>query len=284
MSIVVRRLVTPEELHAAVDVQVSAWRMSKSQCEAVPAHMLKALIENGGLVLGAFDETGRLVGVSAGWFVYTPEGTYFYSHITGVADDVKYRGVGFALKMEQRRQVLSAGVRLIKWTYDPIQSLNTNFNLNKLGVVVRKYVRNYYGAINDGINAGLETDRVVAEWYLDSRNVAEKTSGGLRVPRAEELLRLGAHTALPHDGPLEPGLREGPGIVLIALPHSISDIQARDPQLARTWRLATRTAYEFYLNRGYIVSDFTSDSQGRGYAVLVREGLDEVLSGVRPWS
>ncbi|ESQ23115.1 MAG: hypothetical protein MGAcid_09340 [uncultured Acidilobus sp. MG] len=69
----VEKLTRPEDLRQAVQVQLSAWGMDPSSCEAVPAHMLKALVENGGLVLGAF-EGDRLVGFSAGWFVLAPEG------------------------------------------------------------------------------------------------------------------------------------------------------------------------------------------------------------------
>ncbi|MGC9210087.1 MAG: hypothetical protein ACP5FT_02325 [Acidilobus sp.] len=289
MAIRIERLRRAEDLRKVVEVQISAWGMDPSSCEAVPAHMLKALVENGGLVLGAFDGD-RLIGFSAGWFVLSPEGPYFYSHMTGVVEDRKYSGVGFELKMAQRREVLASGVRLIKWTFDPLQSLNANFNLNKLGAVFRKYVRSYYGEIRDSINAGLETDRAIAEWHLDSRNVELKTSGLLRTPPAEELVRLGAHVAVRHEGPrgqerpVGPDLSRSPGIVLVGVPYQISKIAEASPGMAKAWREATRTAYEAYLAEGYVASDFTWDSQGHGYVVLVREPLPEVLDGVRPWS
>ena len=288
--ITVRRLRGPDEFAEAVRVQISAWRMAKDSCEATPAHLLKALSENGGIVLGAFDDDGRLVGVSAGWFVGGPEGPYFYSHITGVVDEMKYRGVGFQLKLAQRREVLSYGVRLIKWTFDPLQRLNVNFNLNKLGAVFRRYAVNYYGPISDGINAGLETDRAIAEWHLDSVNATRKIEGGFKVPSAEELTSAGAHVAvgLEREGglerPLGPFIEDGAEVVLVALPRSITDLNSRDPRLAAAWRDATRRAYTYYLERGYVASDYTTDSAGTGYAVLVRMELADVLEGMRPWS
>ena len=160
--VVVRRLEAPEEFQEAVEVQRSAWRMDDYR-EAAPAHLLRALAANGGLVLGAFDgEAGFMLGVSYGWPVLSSGGLYFYSHATGVREDAKYRGVGFALKAAQRREVLALGLRLAKWTFDPLQPLNSRFNLSKLGVIVREYYINYYGEIRDNINRGLPSDR--ARW------------------------------------------------------------------------------------------------------------------------
>ncbi|MGC9072496.1 MAG: GNAT family N-acetyltransferase [Acidilobus sp.] len=289
MVLRIERLRRAEDLRKAVEVQVSAWGMDPASCEAVPVHMLKALVENGGLVLGAFDDD-RLIGFSAGWFVLSPEGPYFYSHMTGVVEDRKYGGVGLELKLAQRREVLASGVRLIKWTFDPLQSLNANFNLNKLGALFRRYARGYYGEIRDSINAGLEADRAVAEWHLDSRNVELKIDGILRTPPAEELVRLGAHVAVSPEGPREqerplgPDVSRSPGIVLVGLPYRVSSIVKASPGLAGAWREATRAAYESYLAEGYIASDFTWDSEGHGYVVMIREPLAEVLDGVRPWS
>ena len=289
MMVRIERLRSPDDLRRAVEVQISAWGMDPSSCEAMPAHLLKALVENGGLVLGAFDGD-RLVGFSAGWFVLSPEGPYFYSHMTGVVEEAKYRGVGFELKMAQRREVLAAGVRLARWTFDPLQSLNSNFNLNKLGAVFRKYVRRYYGEIRDSINQGLEADRAVAEWHLDSRNVVLKTGGSFHVPTAEELVRLGAHVAVRPIGPRGSERPDGPslsaasGIVLVGLPYQISSLSRSSPELARRWREVTRVAYEAYLMQGYIASDFTWDSDGHGYVVLLRAPISEILDGVRPWS
>ncbi len=279
--LVVRELRDPGEFIEAVEVQRSAWGMEDYR-EAAPAHLLRALADNGGLVLGAFLD-GRLVGVSYGWFVGEPGSGYFYSHATGVASGVKYRGVGFALKAEQRRRVLLRGYRVARWTFDPLQSLNSRFNLGKLGVIVREYAVNYYGEIRDSINRGLGTDRAKALWLLDSERVRRKLSGGLAAAPAEEILGRGGALALEARG--EPGVEE-PGeprlgleapALLVALPRSVSELRDRDPGLARAWRLATRAVYTHYLERGYMMVDYTRDSAGRGYVVLARDPLEEAV-------
>ena len=135
MSVVVRRIEDPRELEEAVECHASAWG-SKDYREVAPAHLLRGLARNGGLVLGAFVE-GKLVGASYGWVVCSEEGRYLYSDATGVAEGCKYRGIGYHLKLAQRREAISMGIDLIKWTFDPLQSLNSKFNLSTLGAVYR---------------------------------------------------------------------------------------------------------------------------------------------------
>jgi predicted GNAT superfamily acetyltransferase len=284
LALEVRPLRDPSEFLEAVEVQKLAWRMNDYR-EAAPAHLLRALADNGGLVLGAFMD-GRLVGVSYGWFVGSPGEGYFYSHATGVMEGAKYRGVGYALKLEQRRRVLERGYTVARWTFDPLQSLNSNFNLAKLGVIVREYKVNYYGEIRDSINRGLGTDRARAEWLLDSERVRLKIAGKLRAMPAETILSAGGRVALDSrvegdvEEPGEPELGLDAPAILVALPRSISDLRDRDPGLAARWRQATRSVYTHYLSRGYMMIDFTRDSSGRGYVVLARDPMEPIVYGV----
>ncbi len=289
--VLVRVLVRPEEFQEAVEVQKAAWRMPDYR-EAAPAHVLRGIADNGGLVLGAFDEeTGEMVGVSYGFIARDPRGKpYFYSHATGVKEGAKYRGVGLLLKKKQREEALKMGFDLIKWTYDPLQSLNSYFNLSKLGVVARTYVRDYYGEIRDSINVGLGSDRVKAEWWIKSRRVEEKLAGRLRPPSPSDLADLGAEVVLGRSlsNPLAPGeplLDARSETVLIELPWSMDEVRAADPSLPRRWRLATRTVYEHYLSRGYVAIDYSADREARrGYVILWRRSLEEILEGETPWS
>ncbi|BAA80533.1 conserved hypothetical protein [Aeropyrum pernix K1] len=287
MEVVVRRLSDPVELEEAVEVHARAWG-SRDYREVVAPHILRALVDNGGLVLGAF-VGGRMVGASYGWFVGCGEGRYFYSHATGVEEGYKYRGVGFALKARQREEVLREGVSLAKWTFDPLQSLNTRFNLAKLGAVYRVYKVNYYGEMTDEINRGLGSDRVVAEWWLDSRLVGLKLEGRLRPPPAEELKTVyGAVEALAHGDDGYPRPREAWGdaeVALVALPRSITVVREElGIDAARRWRMATRKAITGLLSKGYIAVDHTFDSSGRSYAVFVKSGLRDVLEARLPWA
>ncbi len=280
-DLIVRRLSRPEEFQAAVEVQKSAWRMPDYR-EVAPAHLLRALSDNGGLVLGAFSG-GELIGVSYGW--PTLQG-YFYSHATGVAQNAKYKGVGFLLKKEQRRIVLAEyRLDLIRWTFDPLQGLNSIFNLGKLGAIVRVYVENYYGEIRDEINRGLGSDRAKAEWHIASKRVVERIEKNCK-PRLELLEELGAERILRAEGsPLQPVL-DGPprsDIVLVEIPANISLLREKDERLPRLWRLATRRVYEMLLSRNYVLVDSLRLDEKRVANVAWRAPLEEILSGSEPW-
>jgi predicted GNAT superfamily acetyltransferase len=99
-----------------------------------------------------------------------------------VAKDYQNKGVGARLKWAQRERALSEGRKLIKWTWDPMQSRNAHFNLNRLGATVDTYIENYYGidysadaSITNRIN--LPSDRLYATWHLDSERVCGLANG-----------------------------------------------------------------------------------------------------------
>jgi predicted GNAT superfamily acetyltransferase len=81
------------------------------------------------------------------------------------------RGLGAQLKLEQRREALSRGIRHMEWTFDPLEIKNAHLNIHKLGAIVRSYYVNFYGVSSSRLQGGLPTDRLVAEWYLDSDRV-----------------------------------------------------------------------------------------------------------------
>ncbi len=284
-AITVRELEEPEEFQEAVEVQREAWRMDDYR-EAAPAHLLRALADNGGLVLGAFAGS-RMLGVSYGW----PSGYYFYSHATGVRESSKYRGVGRLIKLEQRRRVIEKyGLSLAKWTFDPLQSLNSRFNLSRLGVIAREYYVDYYGEIRDNVNRGLGSDRVKVEWWLTSIRVEQRARRKCPVRRGviEALGAVEAYDVVGGD-PLRPGRRAreedllSQDVVLVPLPRDISSIRDRDPGVAREWRLATRWAYTLLLGSGYILVDNIDGGPGYTYNVLWRASLNKVLAGWEPW-
>jgi predicted GNAT superfamily acetyltransferase len=75
------------------------------------------------------------------------------------------------LKLFQRDEVLGRGIRLVEWTFDPLEMKNAHFNLNRLGAICRRYIPNLYGVTTSPLHRGIQTDRLVAEWWLDSRRV-----------------------------------------------------------------------------------------------------------------
>ena len=120
----------------------------------------------GGLVLGAF-EGQRLIGFLNAMPGIRDGAPYWYSQMLAVTEDYRNRGIGADLKLAQREHARQRGIRLIEWTFDPLESKNAYLNISKLGVIVRRYYVNLYGATSSALQQGLESDRLVAEWWID---------------------------------------------------------------------------------------------------------------------
>ena len=173
LKVPVRKLEALEEFHTCVALQREIW--GESDLEVEPATLFVVAAHSGGQVLGAFDGS-RLVGYTLA-LVGLLEGTpYLHSHMTGVLAEYRDRGVGRMLKLYQREEALGRGVRLIQWTFDPLETRNAHFNLNRLGVICRKYLPNLYGVTTSPLHRGMATDRLVAEWFLDSKRVVAVVS------------------------------------------------------------------------------------------------------------
>lgn len=167
-EIIVRKCESLDDFHRCVDLQREVW--GEADLEVEPATMFVVAAHTGGEVLGAFDGD-RLVGYTLAVVGLRDRVPYLHSHMTGVHSEYRDRGVGRLLKLFQRTEALGRGIRLIQWTFDPLELRNAHFNLNRLGVICRKYHPNLYGVTTSPLHRGLATDRLLVEWHLDSARV-----------------------------------------------------------------------------------------------------------------
>jgi predicted GNAT superfamily acetyltransferase len=167
-EIQVRKCEKLEEFHCCVELQRQIWGEADLEVEPVTAFVVAA--HTGGQVLGAFDD-GRMIGYTLAVVGVRHGAPYLHSHMTGVLIDYRDKGVGRMLKMFQRDEALSRGIRLIQWTFDPLELRNAHFNLNRLGAICREYLPNLYGVTTSPLHRGLATDRLLVEWRLDSARV-----------------------------------------------------------------------------------------------------------------
>jgi predicted GNAT superfamily acetyltransferase len=175
-EISVRKCGALDDFHACVALQREIW--GEEELEVEPTTMFVVAAHTGGQVLGAYDG-GRLVGYTLAVAALRNGGAYLHSHMTGVCASYRDRGVGRMLKLFQREEALSRDIRLIEWTFDPLELRNAHFNLNRLGAICRRYLPNFYGVTTSPLHRGLATDRLVAEWYLDSPRVMAALNNGL---------------------------------------------------------------------------------------------------------
>lgn len=145
--------------------------------EVTPTHIYMAAYHVGGQILCAYIED-QPVGYVFGFPGVEESGEpYFYSHNLGVLEGWRNQGIAIALKVKLREVLLEAGMAKVKWTYEPLDSKNAYAYIEKLGGISNRYHREYYGEMADDINRGLPSDRLVIDWLIDSKHVAEKISG-----------------------------------------------------------------------------------------------------------
>jgi len=257
--IVIRACEGLEELEACVQLQVETWGYDAT--DLMPRKAFLVMKKAGGQVMGAFDTELHgagpggdansmigfalsLPGVKSG--EKFPDGeprAYLHSHMLAVKEGYRNRGVGAQLKLAQRDEALSRGIRQMEWTFDPLEIKNAFLNIHKLGAVACHYRENFYGVSSSRLQGGLPTDRLLAEWNLDSERVRATLEGRAAVPQVEER---------------------------ITVPASIYEWKAteRDRGRALAVQLENRRRFQQAFSRGLAVVGFERDAEGNGFFEL----------------
>jgi predicted GNAT superfamily acetyltransferase len=231
--------------------------------------LLRAMAHTGNYVSAAW-RGEQLVGASAAFFGRDRGGWILHSHITGVARSARRGGTGFALKQHQRAWALERGITEIRWTFDPLVRRNAWFNLVKLGAVAMSYQDDFYGHLEDGINAGDNSDRFVVRWPLDTAAVVAASEGSWTDPGSVERLMADATVLIGEDANGDP-VRMGAyqpcqGLLLCTVPADIEALRVNHPARARAWRTALHDTIGPAMADGYAASAITRD----GWYVLDR--------------
>ena len=238
-EIEIRDCVTMREYDECIALQREAFALP--DMEISPRRHLIVTRRAGGWTLGAFAGGGEMVGFVHHLVAVSAENEIIgYSHMMAVARGYQNKGVGAKLKWAQRERALREGRKFIKWTWDPMQARNAHFNLNRLGVTVRSYAVNFYGTDYITVpreeegGAGLDSDRLFADWQLDSQ-------------RVEELARGGAH------------VRKSAPAAAIEIPPDWPALIARDAGAARREQLRVRAEFEEAFAAGLVCAGFERD-------------------------
>lgn len=162
---IIRDLSGMEDFFKAEQLQRDVWGADDTED---PADLMMVIQHEGGLVAGAFDGE-RLVGYVFGFPTREPH--VQHSHRLAVHPDARGRSLALRLKRYQREWCLARGITLVRWTFDPLRHTNAHLNIARLGAEVSTYHADYYGVMK-GINAGLPSDRLRADWHLRSERAA----------------------------------------------------------------------------------------------------------------
>jgi len=178
---VIRKCHEFDELRSCVALQKEVWNFSDA--ELIPLRMFVVAEKIGGQVIGAFEDD-QMIG-----FALAIPGTrnghpYLHSQMVGVREGYRNLGLGRRIKWFQRDDALSRGFELMEWTFDPLEIKNAYLNIEKLGAIARRYHVNQYGLTTSPLQGGLPSDRLIAEWWLQSKRV-QAAQKGTAVPRIE---------------------------------------------------------------------------------------------------
>ncbi len=208
----------------------TVWPKKEAGSEITP-NLLQAMVHNGAYLAGAFSGD-QIVAASFGFASIHGE-KHLHSHMTGAVEGFRGSGVGNALKQHQWLWAKERGYSSITWSFDPLVSRNARFNINKLGVEIVSYHENFYGSfMADALNAGDESDRLLARWDLSPAAPAS------REPRVAQ-----------------------PSSTVIQVPIDIVAIRSSDPIKSKEWRLKVRAEFVRALADGKKTVGFSSDCE-----------------------
>jgi predicted GNAT superfamily acetyltransferase len=241
-----------DEFEACVQLQIDTWGYDES--ELIPRKTFLLAQKIGGQVIGAFetpnstDGAGKSTEVLVGFAMSLPgiktqageARAYLHSHMLAVRDSYRNRGIGVQLKREQRDEALARGIRKMEWTFDPLEIKNAFLNIHRLGATARTYRPDFYGVSSSRLQGGLPTDRLLAEWELDSSRV-----GAILEGRPAEVNVIAER---------------------ILVPAAIYQWKASraDRNRALTVQMENRQKFQQAFSQGLVVLGFSLDTEGNG--------------------
>lgn len=245
-QIEIRHCETIEDYKKCVELEFLTW----GEAITVPTGLFVVAHHTGGQVLGAF-EGNTLAGFTMAFAGKRGEHIFLHSHMAAVRPEYQDRGVGRALKLAQRVEAMKSGYKSVEWTYDPLELKNGRFNLVRLGAVARRFIPNCYGITDSPLHLGLPTDRLVAEWWLDSERVKQIVAGS--PPRVSDRA------------------------VRVSLPASIAQLKAEDRIAGERVQREAREQFQRRFAEGYVA---TSLEFGEANVDYILEPAD-AISGLQ---
>lgn len=244
---------TREETDRALDVAEAVWG-----ARPVTDPIARAMDFAGWYVALARDH-GEAVGMCAGFVGVHDDGLHLHSHLAAVLPRARGRGIGRALKRHQRAWCLDRGIEVVTWTFDPLVRENARFNLHHLGASGDRYLVDLYGAMDDDINRGHPSDRLLVRWDLCSDEAVLALDTPLPVTDEATWRQEGAVRAVGSADGWPVATATSADLRLVATPESIVDLRHALPVAALEWRVTVRAAMTVAFDDGLRPAAMTSD-------------------------
>lgn len=257
----IREIKEPNEIEDFPRVIASAWSTPNMAAEF--GHIINATRFHGGLALAAYDGDD-IIGIQFSFPGYRRGRIYLYSHMTGVLEGKKYSGVGYGMKQFQKKWAIERGYDLIAWTFDPVRPLNAYFNIHKLGAVSRTLLPNFYGTMDDSLNAGIPTDRLVAEWWINS----EPAHFDERLKPINEILDDGSMRYAVDIRDIDAES------ILLSVISDIPSLMKSKKEVVVVFKNHLTSAISKLFERGYVITDFSRSDGETGYVFSKASALE----------
>lgn len=231
-DVTIRECVSVEDFQQCIELERAVWRDDDIGIMPIRLYMISKACH--APTVGAFDRTGKLVGFVHTMLALMGRHVVYHSHLAAVIEGLRHKDIGFRMKLKQREFAIAAGVPLIVWTFDPLQSRNAHLNINKLGAIIRRYEENYYGeGLSTVFGSDVPSDRVFSEWWV-------------RAPHVEAVL-----------AGVRPQVAESQPVII---PEEINQVSAQSAEEHLRWRLRVRADFARMLQSGLIARGFERDS------------------------
>ena len=228
-EIKIKPLITIEDQDLGRAVFDHTW--AKDAGTEITPNLLQAMVHSGAYLSGAFIGSNCVGAAFA--FPATTGGLHLHSHMTAVMENHRDKGIGFLLKIDQWHWARKNDYKEITWTFDPLVKRNAKLNLLKLGADVSAYYPNFYGEMPDALNAGDESDRLLASW---------KVQGDAPISR-QEIIAVESTD------------------ILIEIPEDIVAIRESDLAENLRWRHKVCEQFTEALDKGGQVIGFSANSE-----------------------
>lgn len=228
-GVAIRECLSIEDFQQCIELERAVWKDDDIGIMPIRLYMISQACN--APTIGAFESSGRLVGFVHTMIALMDRHAVYHSHLAAVIEDLRHKDIGFRMKLAQRQHALKAGVPLIIWTFDPLQSRNAHLNINKLGAIVRRYEVNYYSeGLSTVFDSDVPSDRIFAEWWVSSPHVESVLAGN------------------------RPYVGDETKSVLI--PEDIKQVRSRSVEEHLKWRIRVREDFQSALAGGLIVRGF----------------------------
>lgn len=226
------------EFSELLHIQKSVWGFN--DIDIVPANIMRAVSDEmnpNGIVLGYYLNE-KIIGFILTFPTSNPKEVLM--HMLAVSKKFQCENIGYKLMLELKKILQSQNIDKIFWTYDPLESINANLYIKKIGGIITHYFMDYYGPIKSKIHSGYPTDRFRVEWYINDLKMNKK-------------IRHECDT-------LELEYINNTDLKYVEIPLNIQEIKNKNMVKAIKYRMKTRKLfYEDIEQNNYIGIDFVYD-------------------------